>query len=1214
MEVMDDDIINKDFLNDKLFSNSLGIMKRYPFHGSSKYLIDKFFIIGYDYPTLNKILIEQDLDFMTNSSKTFEILQFEKNKNIYPQEFEISEPPSLINEISSDYTKKVLDIDIIIGMIFPNKPRFYYAEEEISQNDELPINCNLKKNPTFKEEKDDTKKTKSASKDDILDSIYEDVTSENDLYNKCNNSEKKKKDIRDKKEIRPKSYNVVFSSNPQLTGNEKKSVNGIAHVFYKKFIENKTYKNMRYSFYVPVVFCIISEFPYYNGFYNLMLQIMHLFQKKIIELPLEIHIQNIVNFTLSPLNDDVVIKVATLSFLNLWKTESSKFTCIEEVEEEKEHENEIEKKKIELKSLSPDKPNNKKKENQNNNKYLNQTPKFSSRKLKKSPAKEKTKFKGDFDVPIVPGDMHKTLKPRINNNSKKIHIPRGSRSDKEISTFSRQLVTNLNNKSFSNLNTKFTDEEEKCNNEFELIRFEFLRGYPLINYNLSKVLLNSLSTYDVIQIFLYSFLEKDIIFFSTDIELLSLTINSYLNLNFPLNDEKYYFTNACVSYNDYVNNNSTFVGSTFTTIVGINDQYQSKYMNNSSHKLGEHLAVDLDNGCVYEVIDPNDKDARSKNKLLFDLIKKIYKTKETKDEKESSTILGREIRALIDELNECKSKILNDNDFSSFSYIDYNKNIHEINLEIQESFYRFINNICIYFYQNLIITIENDNKTKSLYDFIKTEYDSTYSSNENYIKEEINLLDELKDTMKFQSFIYGFIQSYNPIDLYKIPLTFTEEFVSILSRKSNMELKNIKFLKLFDNLYRKNPGRIDIDFVPFFSTYFTKYKKFFDREIQNYNQEEKKSKKKFNLSNRIGDRKIFNYSYTWYELDNNLILKYNNLLKNLEKDDYSNLFHFQLLNLQNNKIKEVLVSDIENEVEKYAIESNILTKSDLCCGNIILLFALTLKVLSSYPDIQSFLYVLFDDYTIFRKYYAIIMNMTYKLMEECIKNEDYSHANDYLLYCYYSCINRINEKKIVPNENLMNTIKKFNSINIDILTKKAEECRSKNMCISDNYNEKDNKNEINEKNLFVCYNFIHNKIISEKIIIEKINNDIENYNKQFSVNKIKPKIFFKMGKRFIKSDIYPQIEILDMLTKEYNEFNKDLDTNKINSRILLNCTMNIFLFLRYNSENEKGIKIELFDILCYIFHVYLAKVLEKEKEMEIESTKEKEKETKTETK
>ena len=73
---------------------------------------------------------------------------------------------------------------------------------------------------------------------------------------------------------------------------------------------------------------------------------------------------------------------------------------------------------------------------------------------------------------------------------------------------------------------------------------------------------------------MYTFLEKDVLFFSKDIEFLSLTINSYLNLNFPLNDEKYYFINACVSYDNYINSNSTFVGSTFTTIIGINDQYK----------------------------------------------------------------------------------------------------------------------------------------------------------------------------------------------------------------------------------------------------------------------------------------------------------------------------------------------------------------------------------------------------------------------------------------------------------------------------------------------------------------------------------------------------------------------------------------------------------------------------------------------------------------
>ena len=43
-------------LNENLALNFLGIMKRYPFNGRSKYLIDKFFIIGYDYTTLHKLM------------------------------------------------------------------------------------------------------------------------------------------------------------------------------------------------------------------------------------------------------------------------------------------------------------------------------------------------------------------------------------------------------------------------------------------------------------------------------------------------------------------------------------------------------------------------------------------------------------------------------------------------------------------------------------------------------------------------------------------------------------------------------------------------------------------------------------------------------------------------------------------------------------------------------------------------------------------------------------------------------------------------------------------------------------------------------------------------------------------------------------------------------------------------------------------------------
>ena len=343
-----------------------------------------------------------------------------------------------------------------------------------------------------------------------------------------------------------------------------------------------------------------------------------------------------------------------------------------------------------------------------------------------------------------------------------------------------------------------------------------------MQYNLAKVLLNNLSPYDVIIIFIYTFLEKDVIFFSQNLELLSLTINSYQNLNFPLNDEKYYFINGSVSYDNYIKGNSSFVGCAFTTMIGINDVYQPQYLNSRSHKLKDHLAIDLDNGSVHQIKDSTSKETEAKNKILFDLIKKICKNKEIKEEKEPKTILSREIKALNDELNKTKQRLLNA-DIKDSAIIDYDKTIKHINLEIQESFYRFINNICIYFYQNLLIPISTEKKKTE--EVVQLVFDDKYQFHEEYTKEEINFLDELRDTMKFESFIFGFIQSYNPIDLYKIPLTFTEEFVSILSRKSSMQLNNIHYLSLIDNLYNKNGhGRIDIDFHPFMSKYFIQYK------------------------------------------------------------------------------------------------------------------------------------------------------------------------------------------------------------------------------------------------------------------------------------------------------------------------------------------------------------------------------------------------------
>ena len=61
-------------------SHISGFIKRYPFNGHSKYLIDKFYIMGYNAPTLNKLLFEEN-DDPNNLSKNI-IIQTKKNINL----------------------------------------------------------------------------------------------------------------------------------------------------------------------------------------------------------------------------------------------------------------------------------------------------------------------------------------------------------------------------------------------------------------------------------------------------------------------------------------------------------------------------------------------------------------------------------------------------------------------------------------------------------------------------------------------------------------------------------------------------------------------------------------------------------------------------------------------------------------------------------------------------------------------------------------------------------------------------------------------------------------------------------------------------------------------------------------------------------------------------------------------------------------------------
>ena len=84
-------------------------IKLYPFNGRSNLLIDKFYIIGYDYLTLYKLLIE-------DTPKIIEEDNERETKE--PHKFNIDEEPYILNEYTSDYNKVSLPNETVLSMIF----------------------------------------------------------------------------------------------------------------------------------------------------------------------------------------------------------------------------------------------------------------------------------------------------------------------------------------------------------------------------------------------------------------------------------------------------------------------------------------------------------------------------------------------------------------------------------------------------------------------------------------------------------------------------------------------------------------------------------------------------------------------------------------------------------------------------------------------------------------------------------------------------------------------------------------------------------------------------------------------------------------------------------------------------------------------------------------------------------------------------------------
>ena len=110
----------------------------------------------------------------------------------------------------------------------------------------------------------------------------------------------------------------------------------------------------------------------------------------------------------------------------------------------------------------------------------------------------------------------------------------------ESETARKMTLTNnqLNSSRMSRMSSA-TIPQPKTMNKNEFIIFPQLSGYPLFNFNL-PVLFNNLPVDIIIEVFFFTFLENDIIFYSQNLDVLNLVMYIFSNLNYPCNDSIYF--------------------------------------------------------------------------------------------------------------------------------------------------------------------------------------------------------------------------------------------------------------------------------------------------------------------------------------------------------------------------------------------------------------------------------------------------------------------------------------------------------------------------------------------------------------------------------------------------------------------------------------------------------------------------------------------------
>ena len=381
---------------------------------------------------------------------------------------------------------------------------------------------------------------------------------------------------------------------------------------------------------------------------------------------------------------------------------------------------------------------------------------------------------------------------------------------------------------------KVIDQLFKSNNNeissgIPFIFFSQLSGYPFIDINMS-FLFNLLEPNIIIKIFIFTFLEYDVVLVSSHPSLLNTLLYIFSNLNYPFNDSIYYWHVFSVSGNDFTK--GTLLSSRVSTaITGI--CYENPAKLNTVSKISEHILIDIDSKNISLRGSSDEIDITMFNNIkdLNDYIDKcIPNTEENtarNDEKidqfenkriyyndginlyEAITNLGLTLNRrfrIVTNTNFIESKVKPDffTPYEGESEIDMLKE----NLQIQKAFYNFSVQILGTFYNEHVVEdeINEDYKVLSIsINNIKKHDEKNIDEKELSFAQKAGLTFKklFRISSKKSNYMERFLKYHDCLDTSRLPFSFFNEFFYFSKICENNHLNGIDIFTIIDQFYGK---------------------------------------------------------------------------------------------------------------------------------------------------------------------------------------------------------------------------------------------------------------------------------------------------------------------------------------------------------------------------------------------------------------------------